>query len=218
MTTSPDPSGFDISTLRREEVRAATEVLSEALIDDPGWVAVVADRARRRTALRSITGVAVRDAMPFGHVLAARTDTRVIGVAVWLPPGSYPMSGRRKAAAARTMLGLAVRLPRDIRHLARFGDAIDAAFPTSPVWYLQALGVHPDAQRQGLGRRLIRPAIRIAADAGIACYLETALPSNIGFYQEQGFSLIAPPAPLVAGGAPMALMATQQVVRTSADD
>lgn len=93
-----------VSPLRRGEVALAAAVLAAALHDDPGWRHVVPDPSRRKTALRGITGVAVRDALAFGGVLAARDDGRLQGVAVWLPPGRYPMSGRRK-------VGLCPRLP-----------------------------------------------------------------------------------------------------------
>ncbi len=41
------------------------------------------------------------------------------------------------------MAALAVRVPREIRHLAQFGASIDAVFPSEPVWYLQALAFTP---------------------------------------------------------------------------
>jgi GNAT superfamily N-acetyltransferase len=196
----------DISPLRSGETASASKLLAAALQNDPGWTYVVPDLGRRLTALHTVTRVALRDALGFGSVLAARDGDRLVGVAVWLPPGRYPMSGRRKLRTMPAMTALALRAPRDIRNLSRFGASVDAAFPAEPVWYLQVLGVHPDLQRRGLGNRLLQPVLTEAERSGVACYLETAEPRNVAYYQRVGFSLIGPPAPLYPGGPPMARM------------
>jgi GNAT superfamily N-acetyltransferase len=196
----------DISPLRGGEVASASRLLTAALRDDPGWTYVVPERRRRLAALNTITRVAVRDALVFGSVLAARDGDRLDGVAVWLPPGRYPMSRRRKMRTVPAMTALALRAPGDIRDLSRFGASIDAAFPVEPVWYLQVLGVHPERQRLGIGRRLLRPVLTEAERTGVVCYLETAQPDNVAYYQRLGFSLVVPPAPLYPSGPSMARM------------
>lgn len=192
--------------MRRGEIVAASAVLAAALHDDPGWVHVVRDDRRRRTALETLTRVALRDAVPFGSVLAAHDGGRLAGAAVWLPPGRHPMSGRRKLRTVPAMTALALRAPRDIRGLARFGAGIDAAFPTEPVWYLQALGVRPDLQRRGVGHALVRPVLAEADRTGAVCYLETAQSGNVPYYRRYGFRLAGPLAPLHPGGPAMARM------------
>lgn len=195
-----------VSPLHRGEVALAAELLTVALHDDPGWRHVVPDPGRREVALRGLTGVAVRDALAFGGVLAARDDGRLLGVAVWLPPGRYPLSWRRKARILPAMAGLAMRVPHSIRDLARFGASVDAVFPSEPVWYLQILGVHPDTQRRGIGLQLLRPILAQANSIGVACYLETAQPHNSAYYQRAGFQELGPAAPLRPSGPPMTRM------------
>jgi len=199
-----------LSPLLPREIGAAAELLASALHDDPAFRQAVADPNRRRIALIGITRIAVRDALAFGHVRAARHDQRLAGVAVWLPPGTYPMDARREARAALAMIGLTLRIPRDIRAMARLGQSLDAVFPTEPVWYLQALGILPDLQRRGIGTRLIQPVIEQAQRAGVPCYLETAEPLNIEYYRRFGFSLIEPPRPLFNGGSAIARMTTRE--------
>jgi GNAT superfamily N-acetyltransferase len=195
-----------VSPLRRGQAALAAELLTAALHDDLGWRHVVPDPGRRKVALRSITGVAVRDALTFGGVLAACDNERMQGVAVWLPPGRYPMSRRRKARTLPATAALAARLPGNISDLARFGASIDAVFPSEPVWYLQILGVHPDAQRRGIGLQLLQPTLAQADSTGVACYLETAQPRNSHYYQRVGFQELGPAAPLRPGGPPITRM------------
>jgi len=199
----------DIGPLRPAEIASASRLLATALLADPGWVHVVPNVQQRELALRAVTSMALRDSMPFGNVLAARVGGRLAGVAVWQPPGSYPMTVRRKARTVPAMTVLAARAPRSIRDLSRFGASLDAVFPTVPVWYLQALGVHPDLQRRGHGHRLVAPILTAAERSCVGCYLETAEPANIAYYQRLGFSLVAPVGPLYPGGPAMARMATR---------
>lgn len=201
MTAAPE-----VSALRAAELASAARLLAAALQDDPGWAHVVPDPDRRRDALTTVTGVALRDALPFGAVLAAREGDRLTGVAVWLPPGRYPMSSGRKLRTVPAMTALALRAPGDVRALARFGAGVDAAFPTRPVWYLQVLGVDPAAQRRGTGGRLLHPVLAEADRTGMSAYLETADPQNVGYYERAGFRVTAPAAPLHPGGPPMTCM------------
>ena len=202
MTAAP----LEVSALRGAELAPAARLLAAALQEDPGWVHVVPDPGRRRIALTTVTRVALRDALPFGGVLAARENERLAGVAVWLPPGRYPMGARRKLRTAPAMAALALRTPRDIAALARFGASVDAAFPAEPVWYLQVLGVHPGMQRRGIGHRLLRPVLAEADRTATTCYLETAEPRNVAYYERSGFRAAAPPAPLHPGGPAMTRM------------
>lgn len=192
--------------MRRSEIQAASALLAMALHDDPGWTHVVSAPRRRQLALRAVIGVAVRDALPFDGVTAAREGERLVAVAVGLPPGCYPLTPRRNVRTVPAMTALALRIPRDIRRLARFGASIDAVFPDDPVWYLQALGVHPERQGRGLGGQLLQRVLAAADDADVPCHLETAEPSNVTYYQRSGFSLITPLTPLYPGGPPMARM------------
>ena len=84
MTGAP----LEVSALRGAELAPAARLLAAALQDDPGWAHVIPDPGRRRTALTTVTRVALRNARPFSAVLAARENDRLAGVAVWLPPAA----------------------------------------------------------------------------------------------------------------------------------
>jgi GNAT superfamily N-acetyltransferase len=53
------------------------------------------------------------------------------------------------------------------------------------------VGVIPARHGQGFGRALLRPVIDRADAEGLPCYLETAQPGNVPFYQKLGFGVIA---------------------------
>ncbi|HUH07089.1 MAG TPA: GNAT family N-acetyltransferase [Egibacteraceae bacterium] len=191
------------SPIRPGQERAATDVLCAALADDPGWTHVIGDAAVRARVLQALIGVAVRDAARVGEVLTAEVDGQVAAVAVWLPPGTFPMTWQRRARGVLPVVALSLRAGRALREASRFGASIEAAFPDQPAWYLEILGVAPHAQRQGLGGALVRPMLARADREGVACYLETSNFDNVAYYEAHGFEVVVPGQPLYSGGPPM---------------
>jgi ribosomal protein S18 acetylase RimI-like enzyme len=185
---------------RQDEFRAARAVLVDALADDPSWAAVLPDEPQRRTALRALVGFALADAGQATRV--AVSDGRVVGVAVWQPPGRYPPGRARRLRGVPRLLPMAT-LGRRGRDIQRLGSAIDAVFPATPVRYLQVLGVAPAAQGQGAGSRLLTDQLSRSDAAGETVYLETGKPANVAWYETRGFALVAPGGPLYPGGPPM---------------
>jgi ribosomal protein S18 acetylase RimI-like enzyme len=57
-------------------------------------------------------------------------------------------------------------------------------------WYLSVVGVAPAQQRQGIGRALVLAGVAQAAAAGLPCYLDTAAPENVPFYEQLGFQVL----------------------------
>lgn len=194
-------AGLVIRPLANGEFGALRDVLVDALADDPGWTVVLPDSEHRRTALRSLVGVALADSGDQARV--ALTERRVVGGAVWQLPGRYPMSMWRQVRAVPRMLPMLVRLGPRARAVQRFGEAIDEVFPATPVRYLQILGVAPTHQGRAVGSRLLADGL-VAADAeGDDVYLETGKAANVGYYQRHGFTLVAPAGPLYDGGPTM---------------
>lgn len=139
--------------------------------------------------MRSLfTGVA-RDAQPFGQVWAAVAAGRMLGVAVWLPPGAFPWSARRKLRGSAFFLPVLLYAPGSLKAFRHLGERSEVVFPQGPHWYLEVLGVRREAQGTGLGSRLLEPVLNRADEGGLPCYLETAREENLRFYRRLGFEL-----------------------------
>ncbi len=52
------------------------------------------------------------------------------------------------------------------------------------------VGVAPEARGQGLARALLEPMMNRADASGLPCYLETAQPDNVDFYEYFGFKKV----------------------------
>ena len=65
--------------------------------------------------------------------------------------------------------------------------AIKSRYATPDTWYCMCFAVKPELQGQGIGSRLIRPALDIFERNNIPLYLETHKKSNAEIYKHYGF-------------------------------
>lgn len=164
-------------------------LLARAFQDDPEMVYAFADATERARALPRLISLNVRYGLLFGEVYAA-PDWQ--GAAVWLPPGQTRFTVARVLRAG--MLAAPLRLPwRTLRRLATLGRraaGLHARHAPDPHWYLSQLGVEPTHQRQGIASGLLAPILARCDAERLPCYLETANPANIAFYQRHGFAVV----------------------------
>jgi len=197
-----DAQATRLEPLRRPDARAAGELLSASHGDYPAFRYVYPAADVRRRALVPFMTASAADAARFGASTVARDEHALIGVALWLPPGAFPWSARRKLRATPALMRTALAAPRSFSPFARIGAAAEKVHPHEPHWYLEALGVHPRHHGRGVGSALMAVGLERADADGLPCYLETSDPANETFYRRLGFEVIAPRLEHVAGGPP----------------
>ncbi len=57
--------------------------------------------------------------------------------------------------------------------------------------YIILLGVDPNKQGQGFGKKLMMPVLELAKEKGQSCYLETHGENNVSFYNKLGFKVVS---------------------------
>jgi GNAT superfamily N-acetyltransferase len=134
------------------------------------------------------------------EVLGARlADGRLVGVAVWVKPGRYPLP---IAAQVRQSLGALWALtpePRALVDGSKYLLAIEKVHPKEPLWYLNLLVADPSVQRGGVGTALQRSLLDRADGDGLACYLETQNPDNLPYYGRFGYEVVHKLKPVPKG-------------------
>lgn len=77
--------------------------------------------------------------------------------------------------------------PLGLLRARAYGNASSSLYPKGRHWYLHAIGVHPDAQGQGVGRALLRHMLQLAGPDAI--HLQTNDPANLPIYARYGFEV-----------------------------
>lgn len=193
-------TGLRIDPLSAADAAAAGRLLAASHRDYPAFRVEFPDPRVRDRVLIPFQTAAARDAAVHGSAVGAFLDDHLAGVALWQPPGRFPLTPLRKARMTPALLRAAIAAPRAFRQFARSGAALEQAFPDELVWYLQALGVHPDAQRRGVGAALLSAGLAVVDADHTACHLHTSDPLNVEYYRRWGFQLTQPAFPAGAGG------------------
>jgi GNAT superfamily N-acetyltransferase len=182
----------EIRPLDRSEYDVAADVLADAFLDDPGWVAVGPDRRRhRRWVVRRYHRAALAVIRRYGRpIYGAFEDWRLVGVAATFSAGLYPPPAW---TFAYYVPGFLAAGPGPIVRGLRFSAIQERGHPHDEHVYLWFLAVDPRHQRGGVGRALLA---RVYEDATAPVYLDTANPANVPYYASNGFEEIgSEPAP-----------------------
>lgn len=168
------------------DVRHLCSVLARAFETDPIARHVLPDDAFRRQSLERIYSLYFNVFLPHG---GCYTTTGREGVALWMPPGKYPLSlsgHMRLLPGMIRVFGL-----RRVLNALRVLNHVDSMHPVKQkYWYLGVLGVEPAQQRKGIGGTLIQPVLKTCDTDRIGAYLETAEESNLPFYAAHGFGVM----------------------------
>lgn len=190
-----------VEKLRKDRIDVAADLLSRSFETTSDYTHLFPDPTTRRDALRGFMRAPVRDSQAEGNCWVATDGAAMVGVAAWQAPGRYPWSLGRNLRALPTILSVLRHVPGSFRDLLKFGSTIDAHFPDNhPVWYLQVIGVSPEAQGLGVGTRLLEPVLGLADRQQVPCYLETSNPEAVPFYLRAGFEIDRQGVELMPGG------------------
>ena len=193
-----------VRLLHEADVEVAAQLLARAFAHDPLTTAALPDRADRQRIAARFMAHELRTSLPAASCYGVEAGAGLAGVAIWHPPhvtpGSLPATlrlGVELATEARTLLPAAPRLSRallrDGAALSRMTTKRQGAFQRAgrpPATYLALLATDPDHRGQGVARQLLDHMLRRCDQDGLAVWLHTSDPVNLGFYARFGFSCI----------------------------
>lgn len=171
------------------DIPAMAAVLARAFARDPYFSWLAGDAPERNLRMRMGWTAILRRAS--AGLRETWTTADLAGVAVWLPPGrdasSFLDSVRLVPALAR-LTGW-----RRLREVAAANELLEKRRRThvpAPHWYLSALGVDPERQREGIGSSLLSLVLERADAEGMPAYLEAATARNVLLYERHGFDVV----------------------------
>jgi GNAT superfamily N-acetyltransferase len=177
---------MEIRELWPAEYGRAAGLITDALIDDPGWLAVGPDRKGHR---RFVSNRYHRAALAVMHrygrpIYGAFRDGALSGVAATFAAGRYPPPAW---TFFRYVPGFLAAGPGPIVRGLRTSAVQDRGHPKEEHVFVWFLAVDPAHQRTGLGRALLT---RVFDEARVPVYLDTANPANVPYYASVGFEEI----------------------------
>jgi len=184
-----------IRELERGEYPEAARIITDALLHDPGWLAVGPRHTKhRRFVMLRYHRACLKIAHRYGRPIygAFRDVGDLVGVAVTFAAGRYPPP---RHTFLRYVPGFLAAGPGPSVRGLRTSAVMDEGHPDEEHTYLWLLAVDPARQRSGAGRALLN---RIFEGGAEPVYLDTANPVNVPYYASNGFELIGR-APLPRG-------------------
>jgi GNAT superfamily N-acetyltransferase len=183
-----------IRELDPAEYPEAARIVTDALLHDPGWLAVGPSRTKqRRFVMRRYHHASLRIAHRYGRpIYGAIRQERLVGVAATFAAGRYPPP---KHTFLRYVPGFLAAGPGPSVRGLRTSAVMEKGHPDEEHTYLWLLAVDPANQRTGTGRALLE---RVVEGTAAPVYLDTANPANVPYYASNGFEEIGK-APLPRG-------------------
>ena len=187
----------------RADLSATVATLARAFDDDPVMTWIFPDERMRRRRLPSFFNSTLRStSLRQDGTEVAVQGSRVLGGAIWLPPGTWrPPLWRQLIALPGVALRLGSRLPVAS---ATYG-ALLRVHPTRPHWYLSGIGTDPPERGTGVGSELMRSRLARCDADRVPAYLESSKERNVPFYERHGFAVIGELS-IPAGGPTLWLM------------
>ena len=173
-----------IEPLRPDQVADTSRMLARAFATNPlhaaafGPAAVTKNEAFFKGALATFKGTK----------LVARDWVQIAGFIHWVRAPACQLSEFEKITIMPTLVS-GVGLGSAIK-LGGWLSAWSKHDPAGAHVHLGPIGVSPDAQGTGVGRRLMEQYCAELDRTGEAGYLETDRPENVGFYRRFGFDTI----------------------------
>jgi len=181
----------EVVCLERSQIEEASEILAHAFNDDPIFRYFAREQEQARiNAIKLLAKTALRYSHPYNHIYTTTNDLK--GIAVWIPPGKFPLNDFRLLQLGLYALPFKLRLSR-LRQLLWLFLTIEEHHQhdiPEAHWYLFMLGVSPAYQRQGIGSLLLQPILKQADSDRLPCYLETSTPGGVRFYERLGFKVV----------------------------
>ncbi len=181
----------EVVCLESAQIDAASEILAHAFNDDPIFRYFAREQEQARiNAIKLLAKTALRYSQSYNHIYTTTNDLK--GIAVWIPPGKFPLNDFRLLQLGLYALPFKLRIS-GLRQLISLFLMIEEHHKhdiPQPHWYLFMLGVSPAYQRTGIGSLLLQPIIKQADKEGLPCYLETSTEGGVRFYQRLGFEVV----------------------------
>jgi ribosomal protein S18 acetylase RimI-like enzyme len=171
----------------RADAAGLAATMARAFDDDPVMMWIFPGGAMRRRRLPLLFAVLLRKYyLASGATELVADGDRILGGAMWAPPGRWPPPAWRQLAA---LPGMVRALGSRLQVAGEASSSIARSHPAGPHWYLSGIGTEPARQGTGVGGLLLASRLARCDAARMPVYLESSKQSNVGYYERFGFTV-----------------------------
>lgn len=174
--------------LHGKDYKKAGGILAEAFKNDPVWKYVLADCSIDQK--RALFEIPMKYGMKYGKVYAP--SSKLEGVAFWVPGHYATMTFGRilRSGAFFSAIKMGSEPAKKMEVLQQFDIDKKKNMGNRPYIYLFVIGVNPNQQGQGFGKKLLLNVLNDGNKSGLPVYLETSTEKNMEMYTKFGFKVI----------------------------
>jgi ribosomal protein S18 acetylase RimI-like enzyme len=177
-------SEITLAALAPAMIPEAAHVLARAFVTNPLHVAAFGPDILRRNETFFLAGLAVMK----GTKRVALDGQRIVGVIHWVDaPACQFSAGEKLRMMPQLLTGFGAR---SAMRILSWLSAWSADDPSAAHVHLGPIGVAPEAQGRGIGRRLMDVYCDELDASGKAGYLETDRGANVAFYRRFEFETV----------------------------
>jgi len=181
----------DFRLLTLSDVDGAAKVLSQAFIDDPLCSFMLPIRRTRTKTLYKFFcaygEINIKNRRGYG------AGEPLQGIAYWKSPDQANLSISVKSLTLFLPL-LLTFYPIGyfrVREIIQQIEELHQQYAAEPHFYLDNLGVVPEARGKGISSKLIRPVLDMADSQNVIAYTDTVTELNVAIYEHFGFQCVA---------------------------
>jgi ribosomal protein S18 acetylase RimI-like enzyme len=176
-----------IRRMAAADMNRVCEVIGAAFASTPSTLANVGgDTARAERVMRNAVRIA-KFGRRWSHALVAEQNGAIVGV---LNAAQWPHCQMGTIEKIKTVPSMVAIMRDALPRAFTMTSRREAHDPREPHWHVGPLGVHPGAQGQGIGARLLQAFLSTVDEAGEPTFLETDVERNVIFYQRFGFEVV----------------------------
>jgi len=175
---------IEIETLKPSEIAEASVLMSRAYISDPTMCAILGGQSEKQ---RSLLESGFKMTLKKGIAFSAKENEKILGVMRFV---EYPECKKEFLFQGLDILPALLFLRDKALRIRKWQSIWVKHHPDKPHCHLEAIGVLPERQGQGVGSLLLKHFCAYVDELKQAAYLETDQPKNVRFYERFGFNII----------------------------
>lgn len=186
--------GLEFKYVKREELKAAVEVMARAFVNYEYFTIFFPDREERMKTISDLNYCALRTTFGKTNCIVAKQNDKIVALAIVDPPG-YKVPSMLQYLLHGALL---LFIKHNARLINRWLTMDEKASRTChdyqksapDVWYLSSFVVDPSVQGQGIGTRFIAYMEDYIRDRGGKQFiLFTNSKDNLAYYRKRGFEV-----------------------------